>query len=805
MKNSILSFFCILLCCLNIMAQCDGDWVNGEGAEANETIWDLTIDDEQNVYTIGYFDSTTFIGGNPYQNETGTIRIFLQKHDANGNLLWTKVPEMTGSSLTLGQSIHHDGNNLYVSFPFSSEVVYNGNVISASTGGILLLKLNSDGDLIWEQVFETTQLGPYIAGITTDSQGDIIVTGRFRVEMTLDETIISSSLPVNRAFIVKLDADGNYIWDQVDQKSLFSRGWPIAVDDEDNIVFGGYFVDSLQIGDGSFFGEPNMTIDYYIAKYSPDGEPIWINGGNTAGQGFSHPYDLSISNGAVWVTGAMGDTIETDGQTFITGSPGEGDAFLARYDLEDGSLVWFNNIGAGDIGGEWGTGVFQRSDGNIVWVGQLFPNPLFDGDTLNTGTALDIYTAVFDETGTFISAASTNIENNEATYATALGDNDELYIGGAYLADEAVLGCNSIMSSNNSENAFLWNVSMADLPTVVSADYDFNLSADPQVVFMDASLNDPVCYEWTIGGDSVISSEASPIIIFEEADNYVVCLEVSNCFSNDIICKSLTVDLLGVPVPSFTYEIDGLTVAFMDQSQNNPNGWIWIVEDFDMSIEQNPSFTFPEAGTYEVCLTALNDAGAGMAYCETIMVSDTMMTDTTMAAVVSAAFTYEVDAETNSIYTFNNISENASSYLWTFGADSLNSSEENPSFTFSEEGDYEVCLIATDSLGVSDTFCETISVMFVGVEQLGYQDIKLSPQPMTDYVQFILPESNNFISTHTLSIYSILGQKMDCTYKVNEKGWLMERSELPTGTYFYVIEQPGEINTQIYTGKLMVL
>jgi len=798
MKNATFFICCLLFSCLFVSAQCDGDWAIGEGGVANEVIWDLAIDDDQNVYTIGYFDSTTVIGGSPYVNTTGVTRIFLQKHDLDGNLLWTKVPEMTGTSLSPGQSIHHDGTNLYVSFPFSSDVIYDGNIISTPSGGILLLKLNSDGGLIWEQVFDCTQLGPYIAGITTDSQGDVIVTGRFRVQMTLDETIITTDLPVNRAFVVKLDEDGNHIWNLVDQKSLFSRGWPITVDNEDNIIFGGYFVDSLQIGTGTAFGEANSTIDYYIAKFSPEGESVWMTAGNTLGLGFSHPYDVNVSNGAVWVTGAMGEAIAAEGQTFD--SEGGGDAFLARYDLEDGSLVWFENVGAESASGEWGTGIFQRSDGNLVWVGQLFPNPLFNGDTLSTGTALDIYTAVFDDTGMFISAASTNIENNEETYATALSDNDDLYIGGFYLADEAVLGCNSIMSSVNSENAFLWNVSMADLPTVVSADFNFNLSADPFVVFTDASLNDPVCYEWTIGGgDSIFSTEASPTITFEEADNYVVCLEVSNCFSNDIICKSLSVDLQGVPLANFTYEIDGLTVDFMDNSQNSPTGWIWIIEDLDMSIEQNPSFTFPESGTYEVCLTALNDVGAGMAYCEMI----TVVGDSTMVNMVSAAFSYEADGLT---YSFTNLSENAVSYLWTFGADSLNSSDANPSFTFAGEGNYEVCLTATDLMGVEDVSCENISIMFDGLSSIAYQEIKLSPQPMGDYVQFNLPNATDFTSTHRLSIYSSLGQKMDCQYKTNDKGWIMQRSELQAGTYFYVIERVEKLasSSTSYTGKLMV-
>src|SRR5690606_27338064 len=60
---------------------------------------------------------------------------------------------------------------------------------------------------------------------------------------------------------------------------------------------------------------------------------------------------------------------------------------------------------------------------------------------------------------------------------------------------------------------------------------------------------------------------------------------------------------------SFTYSVTAAnTVQFTDTSTGGVNGWMW---DFDNdgtidSTLQNPSFTYPVGGTYDVTLTADN-------------------------------------------------------------------------------------------------------------------------------------------------------------------------------------------------------
>ncbi len=54
-----------------------------------------------------------------------------------------------------------------------------------------------------------------------------------------------------------------------------------------------------------------------------------------------------------------------------------------------------------------------------------------------------------------------------------------------------------------------------------------------------------------------------------------------------------------------------LTVDFTDSSSNNPTSWSWTFGDGGASTLQNPVYTYQNAGTYTVSLTASNTGGSG--------------------------------------------------------------------------------------------------------------------------------------------------------------------------------------------------
>ena len=79
----------------------------------------------------------------------------------------------------------------------------------------------------------------------------------------------------------------------------------------------------------------------------------------------------------------------------------------------------------------------------------------------------------------------------------------------------------------------------------------------------------------------------------------------------------------------------------------------------------------------------------------------------------SAYFTYaqgQGTAEEWKDYTFSNLSNSATDYVWDFG-DGNTSTDKDGKNTYPGEGTYTVTLTASDKLGVESTFSETIEVV----------------------------------------------------------------------------------------------
>lgn len=96
---------------------------------------------------------------------------------------------------------------------------------------------------------------------------------------------------------------------------------------------------------------------------------------------------------------------------------------------------------------------------------------------------------------------------------------------------------------------------------------------------------------------------------------------------------NLTLTVLGdsTPVPpqaEFSFEADGLSVAFTDASTDS-NGdlasWSWDFGDGNASSEQSPVHTYAEAGTYNVTLTATDEAGQSHSITKEVTVSDSVV------------------------------------------------------------------------------------------------------------------------------------------------------------------------------------
>ena len=159
------------------------------------------------------------------------------------------------------------------------------------------------------------------------------------------------------------------------------------------------------------------------------------------------------------------------------------------------------------------------------------------------------------------------------------------------------------------------------------------------------------------------------------------------------------------PVADFTANVTSgeapLAVQFTDASSGSPTSWAWDFENDGVvdSTEQSPSFTYTAAGTYSINLTVTNDAGSD-AEVKTnyITVSD----GGSGGDAPVANFTANVTSGNASLAVqFTDASTGSpTSWAWDVENDGVvDSTEQNPSFTYTTAGTYTVNLTVTNDAG----------------------------------------------------------------------------------------------------------
>ncbi|MCB9232296.1 MAG: PKD domain-containing protein [Bacteroidia bacterium] len=215
------------------------------------------------------------------------------------------------------------------------------------------------------------------------------------------------------------------------------------------------------------------------------------------------------------------------------------------------------------------------------------------------------------------------------------------------------------------------------------------------VNFLDISTNNPTNWYWDFG-DGQYAYTQNPTHTYANGGAYTVCMTAWNSCDADTVCKTVTLNC-NAPSAAFTYSITGNTVTFLDQSTNNPTYWHWYFGTNGVqSYQQNPTFTYPQPGVYQVCLIAENTCGTD-SVCHYVNIT---------CPPIVAGFNATVSNQT-AVFT-NNSTNNPTNWWWDFG-DGQWSTVQHPIHTYSSSGTYTVCMTAWNSCD-SDTLCKTVTI-----------------------------------------------------------------------------------------------
>jgi len=142
-----------------------------------------------------------------------------------------------------------------------------------------------------------------------------------------------------------------------------------------------------------------------------------------------------------------------------------------------------------------------------------------------------------------------------------------------------------------------------------------NLCENDSITFIEFSGYSPTSFTWQISPTTyhfgVGSTEHSqnPVVIFETAGEYTISLTAENQFGSQTKVRNNFVKVDAPAVAAFSYEINELVVDFQNLAQNE-NFVRWNFGDGSFqSTEDNPTHAYPQAGSYDVQLTAKGKCG----------------------------------------------------------------------------------------------------------------------------------------------------------------------------------------------------
>ncbi|NTW32263.1 MAG: T9SS type A sorting domain-containing protein [Bacteroidetes bacterium] len=242
-------------------------WAKSEAGVSHEEGSGITTDSYDNVFVIGYFNSTSFTIGATNLANNGSSDIFIAKYDSSGTALWAKCAG--GTAMDFGTGIVADRlDNVCITGWFGSSQLIFGDDTLSNEGNfdVFITKYNSSGNELWTKSAGGSG-GDVANTIFVDNYDNYDLLGSFSSDSIIfgNDTLIKAG--GSDIFVVKYDSSGTALWAKSAGGTLDDNGYGIAIDKYNNEYITGLFK-SPTIAFGSDILTDAGNGDGFIAKLS---------------------------------------------------------------------------------------------------------------------------------------------------------------------------------------------------------------------------------------------------------------------------------------------------------------------------------------------------------------------------------------------------------------------------------------------------------------------------------------------------------------------------------------------------------
>jgi len=252
--------------------------------------------------------------------------------------------------------------------------------------------------------------------ISVDAIGNVYICGWFTGTAQFGPESLTS-FALQDIFIACYDTSGTFKW--VKQGSSYGNAVSagIVTNSDGYSYITGWFSETADFDDQSITSAGSY--DMFVAKYDPDGNCLWVNGGGGTSDDYGNRITLA-NDGGVCIGGSYRGTFTTGEHTFT--SQGDRDILLTHFS-PDGYVACAKS--AGGMGEDRAYGIYQDEDNNYYLTGFYSGTAYFDSHELSSPAIISSFVAKMNHQGVFQWVESAGGGANDFARGFSIAPDDE--------------------------------------------------------------------------------------------------------------------------------------------------------------------------------------------------------------------------------------------------------------------------------------------------------------------------------------------------------------------------------------------
>jgi gliding motility-associated-like protein len=498
----------------------------------------------------------------------------------------------------------------------------------------------------------------------------------------------------------------------------------------------------------------------------------------------------------IYLTGSFEGTDDFDpnsGLVYLTSSGNSThDIFISKLNSV-GDFMWAKRVGGQSEDASYSMTI---NDSNRIFITGQFtgevdfdPAPSLISNLTSINNSFDIFISEFDALGNFKWGGSMGSKLQEEGNAISI-KNGAIYLTGDFSNsngspdpmhptdfDPGEATCN--LSPTGAREIFICKFNIICQKPDADITGDSIICKGTSAILKASGLGN---YYWnTLDTDEVITVMPDSTTTYKLIVSNKYCSNSDTAFKNVIVHQAIASTTIGS-----THFCKGDSITLIASGGKH---YLWYNNQDTSSIK----VLFSSQTTYYVIITDSNNCGIK----DSVILPSPIQAEFFMSQQPASILTPTV--------YFTDHSMNASNWEWNFGnSEPSLSFNQNPDFTFSEIGEYNVQLIASDSIGCRDTVTHKV---LISPDFAFYIPNAFTPDGDGINETFLPKGTGISFNDYTLDIYDRLGEKVFSSNNLSE-GWdgKVHGAHSESGVYTYVINARDYLNRgHNFTGNITLL